>query len=169
MINEPTALCYRTTQTAADRFHFHWNDMSKSSNLRMQEHNSWWPVIFCSTIKMHPLRIQRVGFIDSSWWNKFMATVKSYLCFSQYHVLDNMQQHLRYWWNDRNSRVKYSFTGLLTPEAAVFLQLEVSHLAALRYMRRSQSLTPGIQTSSSFSVTAWPQGEGKGCSSGSLA
>ena len=43
------------------------------------------------------------------------------------------------------------------------------YLAALRYMRRSQSLTPGIQTSSSFSVTAWPPGEGNGCSSGSLA
>ena len=44
-----------------------------------------------------------------------------------------------------------------------------THLAALRYMRRSQSLTPGIHTSSSFSVTAWPAGEGKGCRSGSLA
>lgn len=43
------------------------------------------------------------------------------------------------------------------------------YLAALKYMRRSQSLTPGIQTSSSCWVTASPSGEGNGCKSGSLA
>lgn len=44
-----------------------------------------------------------------------------------------------------------------------------AHLAALRYMSRSQSLTPGIHTSSSCCVTVSPSGEGNGCSSGSLA
>lgn len=44
-----------------------------------------------------------------------------------------------------------------------------SYLAALKYMRRSQSLTPGIQTSSSCWVTVSPSGEGNGCKSGSLA
>ena len=43
------------------------------------------------------------------------------------------------------------------------------YLAALKYIRRSQSLTPGIQTSSSCWVTVSPSGEGTGCKSGSLA
>lgn len=41
--------------------------------------------------------------------------------------------------------------------------------AALRYIRRSQSLTPGIQTSSSCCVTESPSPGGNGCSSGSFA
>ena len=43
------------------------------------------------------------------------------------------------------------------------------HLAALRYMSRSQSLTPGIHTSSSISVTVSAPEAGGGWSSGSLA
>lgn len=42
-------------------------------------------------------------------------------------------------------------------------------LAALRYMRRSQSLTPGVHMSSSFSVWVCRVGAGHGCNSGSLA
>lgn len=44
-----------------------------------------------------------------------------------------------------------------------------AYLAALRYISKSQSLTPGIHTSSSCCVTVSPSGEGKGCRSGSLA
>lgn len=44
-----------------------------------------------------------------------------------------------------------------------------NYLAALRYISKSQSLTPGIHTSSSCCVTVSPSGEGKGCRSGSLA
>lgn len=49
------------------------------------------------------------------------------------------------------------------------MKLAPTHLAARKYMRRSQSLTPGVQTSSSFSVTESKLGVGSGCSSGSLA
>lgn len=49
------------------------------------------------------------------------------------------------------------------------MELVPTHLAARKYMRRSQSLTPGVQTSSSFSVTESMPGVGSGCSSGSLA
>lgn len=49
------------------------------------------------------------------------------------------------------------------------MMLMLTHLAARKYIRRSQSLTPGVQTSSSFSVTASIPELGSGCSSGSLA
>lgn len=80
--------------------------------------------------------------------------------YTQATWLECMHQHMALFWPKTELRLfliwKYE------------CRVMRAHLAARRYMSRSQSLTPGIQTSSSFSVT-WPPGEGKGCSSGSLA
>lgn len=69
-------------------------------------------------------------------------------------------------------RERFSFQKIRTATRSNSNRMDTD-LAALRYIRRSQSLTPGVHMSSSSSVCVCVceagAGAGRGCSSGSLA
>lgn len=102
-----------------------------------------------------------------SWWEAAVLT--------QISAFLPQTEHLRWrHWHPQHPRVKRGcsqHSPAHTQPSRPKAQQDGgwTHLAALRYISRSQSLTPGIHTSSSCCVTVSPSGDGNGCRSGSLA